>query len=338
MRRLLIPLALLLACSTTPEPIRDEPLATLLCGDGGEAGAGGDGGDGGQGGEASGSGGEGGASGEAGAGGSSGASGASGASGSGGSGPYWITWKPCPLNGPCIVLGAGDSLTDGGTIAPGGWRPGFWANSVARNRWVQFVGSRVKAPNDLVALRQAYNEGYPGKTVGQLASTDALATSLFTSPPTSTPAHVVVVIIGTNNASGNVNLPAPPAPGDPIPTPNAGDDLLLLCDRIWAWSPQAVIVVSRKIPPTRVALWEQRAVTLTYWYDRALTTMLSQGKRVIPVNLHDADPEAETGLLLDVSPSSPDFPTSTEYSHYNAVGNLKILARLETILVPLMAP
>jgi hypothetical protein len=177
--------------------------------------------------------GAGGAAGSAGAGGaaagsagSSGAAGASaGAAGSGGA----PSFQPCPATGPCIVQPFGDSITDGFNV-PGGFRMELFSRARDDMHDITYVGSLQNGPTmvDNVAFPRRH-EGHSGWRIDQLLG-------LTPNPAFATVPHIVLLMIGTNDAINNDNLAQAPT--------RLGN----LIDQIVMAAPNALLVVAKLTP------------------------------------------------------------------------------------------
>jgi lysophospholipase L1-like esterase len=326
-------LVLALACTSRPaEGIRQEPLVTALCGDGGSGGdgdsgsGGADGGDGGEAG-AAGDGGAGGAcaagaggcageAGSAGAAGDAGTSGSAGASGASGS----AGWSVCPVAGPCVALAVGDSLTKGSGFL-GAYRPALYRKAIDADRWLKFVGTQTHGNTELLALREASHEGYGGFTIPGVKDTLVVR---FADPILPATVHLVLIHLGTNHVSQNLNLPPIQADGGSGGVRTAGDDLDDLLTLVWGKYPAAMVLAACPLLPMRPnATYDPRMVLANYWLCRSIDAQVSAGKHIVRVPMDD---------VLDRTNPADYAPSDT--IHPNEAGYGKVAARWWTYVSP----
>jgi lysophospholipase L1-like esterase len=222
-----------------------------------------------------------GASGSAGAGGTTagmaGASGASGAAGSGGMPAY----QPCPQTGPCIVLPFGDSITDGfGT--PGGYRMEVFSRARDDMHDITYVGSLQNGPTtvDNVTFPRRH-EGHSGWRINQLLD-------LTPNPAFATIPHIVLLMIGTNDAIYDDNLPQAPA--------RLGN----LLDQIILAAPNALVVVA-KITPLQSN--NSRVTTYNDALPAVVNQRISAGKHLLLVDQYTGFPMNELADGIHPSPA-----------------------------------
>jgi lysophospholipase L1-like esterase len=202
--------------------------------------------------------------------GSGGSAGQSGSAGASGAGPY----NPCPPKGaPCAIMPLGDSITygygssnDDGTKNGGGYRVELLTKSVAANVSLTFVGRNMSGPSMVggVAFPRR-NEGYSGYTIDQVAAKVDGAIS-------SNPPHIVLMMVGTNDMHGNVDVA------------NAPTRLGKIIDKVVADAPNALLVVAAAIP----ANGAQDGLTKTYnaKVPGVVQTRAAAGKHVLFVDMY----------------------------------------------------
>jgi lysophospholipase L1-like esterase len=207
----------------------------LVAGSGGEiAGSGGViGGAGG----ADGTGGTGGMSATGGTGGDGGAGGAAGAPGTGGSAGY----SPCPTTAdtPCAILPLGDSITEGYGSSGGGYRVELFRQAVSNGRNVTFVGSLQNGPSNPTVEGRTFprqHEGHGGYTIDSDAGHSGISGQITDQALDSYHPHIVLLMIGTNDINGNVDVGGAP------------ERLGNLIDDITTRAPDALVVVASIIP------------------------------------------------------------------------------------------
>jgi lysophospholipase L1-like esterase len=193
------------------------------------------GGGGGSSGGGAGSGGSGGSAGSAGSASSGGSAASAGSTGSAG-GPS--SYRPCPTDGSaCKIMPFGDSITDGyNPDTPGGYRVELFRLAHAANKSITFVGSAQNGPNEVDGTpfpRQ--HEGHSGWTIAPAGGRSGISTLVSTVMPQFKP-HVVLLMIGTNDAIDNYELAKAP------------ERLGALIDSIYERLPEVLIVVGQPVP------------------------------------------------------------------------------------------
>jgi lysophospholipase L1-like esterase len=216
-----------------------------------------------------------GAAGSAGAGGaaagSAGSSGAAGAAaGSAGTGGA-PSFQPCPATGPCIVLPFGDSITDGFNV-PGGYRMELFSRARDDMHDITYVGSLQNGPSmvDNVAFPRRH-EGHSGWRINQLLD-------LTPDPAFDTIPHIVLLMIGTNDAINNDNLAQAPT--------RLGN----LIDEIVMAAPNALLVVA-KITPLQSN--NSRVTTYNDAIPAVVNQRISAGKHLLLVDQYTGFPMNE---------------------------------------------
>ncbi|MFI6345991.1 SGNH/GDSL hydrolase family protein [Streptomyces sp. NPDC050560] len=169
---------------------------------------------------------------------------------------------PGESNGGVRIMPLGDSLTDGFTPYPGGYRVVLWQLLAADGTAVDFVGSLANGPAE---LGDHDHEGHSGWRIDQLdTGIDAWLTA--TAP------HTVLLLIGTNDLNQNHDVPHAPA------------RLSALIDRIRARRPDAEIFVAT-VPPQENATQQARVVA----YNAAIPGVVAgKDNRVHLVPMYDA--------------------------------------------------
>ncbi|MEU0950599.1 SGNH/GDSL hydrolase family protein [Streptomyces canus] len=169
---------------------------------------------------------------------------------------------PGTSNGGVRIMPLGDSITDGYTPYPGGYRVRLWQLLAAAGRTVDFVGSMTNGPAD---LGDHDHEGHPGWRIDQLDAN--ITTWLTQSDP-----RTILLLIGTNDLNQNYDIA------------NAPKRLSGLIDRIRAIKPQSMLFVAT-IPPQSNATLEARVKA----YNAAIPSLVAQkGANVRLVKMYDA--------------------------------------------------
>jgi lysophospholipase L1-like esterase len=154
-----------------------------------------------------GSGGTGGSAGHGGAGGVAHTGGAGGvATGGSGGTAGAAAWSPCPADGSaCKILPFGDSITHGhGSADDAGYRSQLFKLIVAAGQKVTFTGSLTNGPAQVSGVAfPASHEGHDGWTIDPGYSSYGYSgiSTLIPTPAFTTIPHIVLLQIGTNDAT-----------------------------------------------------------------------------------------------------------------------------------------
>ena len=292
--------------------------ASGQAGAGGAGGAGGNGGGAGLGGGAGASGGQAGGGnggrGGAGSGGGSGAGGAGGrggAAGSGGAGGA-AAYNPCPsAPAPCVILPFGDSITDGfGT--PGGYRIDLFRRTLTDAKRITFVGSAQNGPTmvDNVAFPRNH-EGHSGYTIdtdtsGHTGISPLVPTAIGFNP------NIVLLMIGTNDINGNVNVGQAPT--------RLGN----LIDAMFTRRQDMLVVVAQIVPGRQDSL-NARIMTYNAAIPNLVATRAAAGRHIVAVDMYGAftrDANYKTTLLADDLHPTPAGYLRMSDTWYAAIGSL----------------
>jgi lysophospholipase L1-like esterase len=166
-----------------------------------------------------------------------GASATGGAIGTGGAGT-----SPCPTDGtPCKIMPFGDSITDGyNGDTPGGYRVELFRLAHAAGKNLTFVGSGSNGPTTVDGAPFPRNhEGHSGWTIDTVGGRTGISTLLKndgSSVMVKYAPHIVLLMIGTNDAIDNYDMANAPA------------RLSKLLDTIYAQLPKVFIVLAKPIP------------------------------------------------------------------------------------------
>lgn len=165
-------------------------------------------------------------------------------------------------NGGVRIMPLGDSITDGYTPLPGGYRIGLWNRLAAGGYQVDFVGSLANGP---AQLGDHDHEGHSGWRIDQLDAN--IVNWLSASDP-----RTIMLQIGTNDINQNYDVPGAPA------------RLSTLIDHILTQKPQVQLFVAKITPESGAA---QEAMVQTY--NNALAGVVAtKGPQVHVVDLHSA--------------------------------------------------
>jgi lysophospholipase L1-like esterase len=148
------------------------------------------------------------------------------------------TYHPCPTDGTaCKIMPFGDSITDGyNADTPGGYRVELFRRVHAGGENITFVGSGSNGPATVDGVPFPFNhEGHSGWTIAPAGGRSGISTLVSTVMPQYQP-HVVLLMIGTNDAIDSYDLANAPA------------RLGALIDSIYAQLPDVLIVLAQPIP------------------------------------------------------------------------------------------
>jgi lysophospholipase L1-like esterase len=209
---------------------------------------------------------------------------------------------PGESNGGVRIMPLGDSITDGYTPYPGGYRVGLWQRLAVGGYTVDFVGSMTNGPAE---LGDHDHEGHVGWRIDQLDAN--INTWLQQSDP-----RTIMLLIGTNDMNQNYDIGNAPA------------RLSTLIDHIRAAKSQCELFVAT-IPPETNATLEGRVRA----YNAAIPSVVAQkGPHVHLVKMYDA---LTTADLADGT-----HPTQAGYGKMAAVW-YDALRSVPAALVPLSA-
>ncbi|MFF1920603.1 SGNH/GDSL hydrolase family protein [Streptomyces sp. NPDC058221] len=209
---------------------------------------------------------------------------------------------PGQSNGGVRIMPLGDSITDGYTPYPGGYRVKLWHLLAVGGYTVDFVGTQTNGPAE---LGDRDHEGHPGWRIDQLYAN--IDTWLGQSDP-----RTIMLLIGTNDLNQNYDIANAPA------------RLSGLIDRIRAGEPQSELFVAT-VPPQSNATLEGRVKA----YNSAIPAVVaSKGSRVHLVKMYEA---LTTSDLADGI-----HPTRAGYEKMAAVW-FNALRSVPSSLVPLGA-
>jgi lysophospholipase L1-like esterase len=148
-------------------------------------------------------------------------------------------FAPCPDPAtPCAIMPLGDSITFGIGSSGGGYRVELFRQALANQQNVTFVGTAPpNGPNQVNGVAFPPNhQGHPGFTISGGGS-GSLAGLVDAAIATTSP-NIVLLMIGTNDINGNINVAQAPA------------RLGALIDQITNDAPDALLVVGQIIPTT----------------------------------------------------------------------------------------
>jgi len=241
-----------------------------------------------------------------------------GTSGNAGSSAY----HPCPTDGSsCKIMPFGDSITDGyNTDTPGGYRVELFRRIHSGGKNITFVGSGYNGPDtvDGVAFPHSH-EGHSGWAIDAYSGRSgisSLLTPTANSVMTKYTPHIVLLMIGTNDAIDNHDMT------------NAPTRLGTLIDTIYTQLPNVLIIVAQPIPSRGDS---------TKGDDTALSARLkTYGDAISGI----ASSRAATGkhiLVVDMyTPFTPKATLIEDQWHPNLAGYVVMGTQWYSVLQPLL--
>ncbi|MFB7495940.1 SGNH/GDSL hydrolase family protein [Streptomyces sp. NPDC056161] len=200
---------------------------------------------------------------------------------------------PGESNGGVRVMPLGDSITDGFTPYPGGYRVRLWQLLAAGGYTVDFVGSMTNGPAE---LGDHDHEGHSGWRIDQLDAN--IDTWLAQSDP-----RTVLLLIGTNDLNQNYDIA------------NAPGRLSGLIDHIRTAKPRSELFVAT-VPPQSNATLESRVRA----YNAQLPSVVSsKGPRVHLVKMYDALTTADLADGIHPTKAGYDKMAAVWYAALRAV-------------------
>jgi lysophospholipase L1-like esterase len=202
-------------------------------------------------------------------------------------------FNPCPTaaGAACTVLPLGDSITEGflPSGANGGYRVEMFRQAVLGGKNLTFVGSLTNGPTTVA--NQTFprrHEGHGGFTIAG-GGVGAIAGLITDSAISSYHPTIVLLMIGTNDVNGNINVASAPT------------RLGQLIDEIIADAPSALVVVATIIPIAD-SNTNQRVQTFNAAIPNLVNTRVAAGKHIALVDSYAAfvkDPTFRTSLMVD---------------------------------------
>jgi lysophospholipase L1-like esterase len=188
------------------------------------------------------------------------------------------------------VLPLGDSITEGylPTGANGGYRVELFRQSVLAGKNITFVGTQLNGPttveNRTFPRRHEGRGGYTIAGGGQGALAGTVTDTALTMNP-----HIVLLMIGTNDINGNINVSTAPT------------RLGQLIDEIVTGAPNALVVVASIIPIANDGT-NPRVPNYNAAIPGLVATRAAAGKHVVFVDNYAAlikDTNFRTTLMVD---------------------------------------
>lgn len=187
-----------------------------------------------------------------------------------------MTFDPCPPAGaPCRIMPAGDSIAVGIGGTGGGYRLPLFRRARLAGRTITFVGSAEEGPATVDGVpfpRQ--HEGHRGHTIdtggGRMGVSPLIGAAVTTHRP-----HIVLLMIGTNDLTIQLDLPGAPA------------RLGAMIDKVIAAAPDALLVVAQ-IVPTMDDVQNQRIRTFNAALPALVKARADAGKHVALVDMYGA--------------------------------------------------
>jgi lysophospholipase L1-like esterase len=199
-------------------------------------------------------------------------------------------FSPCPSDGsPCAIMPLGDSITFGIGSSGGGYRVELFRQALAEQRSITFVGTAP--PNGPQTVDgQPFprsHQGHSGFTISG-GGAGSLA-GLVNAAIDSTNPDIVLLMIGTNDVNGNIDVANAPA------------RLGALLDQISERVPDALLVVAQLVPTT-VAATNARVDAYNAAIPALIEARVSAGKHLRLVDMNApfvANASFATALMND---------------------------------------
>lgn len=197
------------------------------------------------------------------------ASGGAGSGGDDGSGGSANEWSPCPAAGtPCAILPLGDSITEGYGSSGGGYRVELFRQANEGNHDITFVGTLQNGPNMVGNVIFPKNhQGHGGYTIDTDGGHSGISGSITQNALSMFHPHIVLLMIGTNDINGNVDVN------------NAPKRLGTLIDDITTRAPDTLLVVAT-IVPVNSSGTNQAVITYNNGVKDVVEARIDQGKHV----------------------------------------------------------
>lgn len=212
--------------------------------------------------------------------------------GSAGAAGAAATFAPCPTTAgtPCSLLPLGDSITEGFGSSGGGYRVELFRQAAQNGKNITFVGSLQNGPTTVDGRTfPRRHEGHGGYTIDTDSSHSGISGSITDQAIANYHPHIVLLMIGTNDINGNVNVNAAP------------NRLGTLIDDITTRAPNALVVVATIIPIANDAT-NARVKPYNSAVAGVVSMRASAGKHVVLLDNYAAfskDANYKTTLMYD---------------------------------------
>jgi lysophospholipase L1-like esterase len=244
-------------------------------------------------------------------GGSAGASGSAGAGGSSGAPGF----SPCPTTAdtPCAVLPLGDSITEGFGSSGGGYRVELFRQALQHDKLLTFVGTLQNGPNNVDGQTfPRRHQGHGGFTIDSGGNHNGISGSITQTALDTFHPHIVLLMIGTNDINGNIDVGAAPT------------RLGKLIDDITTRAPSALVVVATIIPVANDGT-NQKVKTYNAALPAIVSARANAGKHVVLLDNYAAF--AKTASYATTLMGDYLHPNDAGYavlgrSFYDAIGAL----------------
>jgi lysophospholipase L1-like esterase len=209
-----------------------------------------------------------------------------------------------------VILPYGDSITDGfGT--PGGYRIDLFRRSLTANQRITFVGSAQNGPTMVDNVMFPRNhEGHSGWTIDSDATHSGISSLVQTAIGFNP--NIVLLMIGTNDLNGNVNVSQAPT--------RLGN----LLDAMFTRRSDMLVVVAQIVPGRQESL-NARIMTYNAAIPGLVSTRAAAGRHIVSVDMYAAftrDSNYKTTLLADDLHPSPAGYARMSDTWYAAIGSL----------------
>ncbi len=181
-------------------------------------------------------------------------------------------FDPCPTAEPCKIMPLGDSITDG-TGFSGGYRVELFAQAIADNKDITFVGSLANGPDTVSGV------SFPKSHEGHFAWTISQVDEIVPDPTLNPAPHIILLHLGTNDINqGQVDA--------------APDRLASLIDQIVERLPDSLLVVAQIIPePSQASAIDAYNASIP----GIVQARVNEGKHLLLVDQFTDFPSSELG-------------------------------------------
>ena len=182
----------------------------------------------------------------------------------------------------------GDSITDGFGVG-GAYRVELFRLAVLAGKNITFVGTQSNGPSEVAGVAFPPNhEGHSGFTIEPEIGRSGISPLVSSVMPQFTP-HIVLLMIGTNDAIDDIDMQNAPA------------RLGSLVDSIYAELPDILLIVARPIPSREDAL-NARLLSFGQALPSVVQSRADAGRHIAIVDMYPVianQPNYKTELLQD---------------------------------------
>jgi lysophospholipase L1-like esterase len=187
-------------------------------------------------------------------------------------------------------LPLGDSITEGFASSGGGYRVSLFKQALANDQPITFVGTQQNGPN-MVDGRTfpRSHQGHGGFTIDSGTGHAGISGSITENALDSFHPHIVLLMIGTNDINGNIDVT------------NAPNRLRALIEDITDRSPDTLVVVASIIPIINAGT-NQKVIAYNTSVEAVVSELAASGDHVMFVDNYAAietSPNWQGALMAD---------------------------------------